>query len=312
MSTVLLISELHTRQRWFNMLRLYKRTSPMSIGIWAITPFVASSTLAAIGQAAEDIGYVEPGRLLGKVFGIPAAALGAVVMTYMGTELEETHIPLWASAYPLLAPLYAAAGISNAAAALQVQAEISAAEEVQKTMLNRITLISSTVETALAVLIGRRWKKAPEAGFFKGSAYNALYAFGYVEVGLFAPLISSLLKEGGHTGERSRFSLLGPTLKLAGGLLMQLTMIYAGKVSGNQLKDYFENAQPAAVETKRAAKLPAKGQPRVPVDRREPDMNAVAVRKMPRSFLTSALAVGAAVIAGAALGSRQNKHRGRS
>ena len=312
LSTGLLISELHTRQRWFNMLRLFKKTSPMSIGIWSITPFVALSTLAAIGQAAEDMGYEKPGRLMGKMFGIPAAALGTVVMTYMGTELEETNIPLWASAYPLLAPLYAAGGISNAAAALQLQAEMSAAPAVQKTMLNRIALISGTLETALAAFLGRRWTISPESGFFKGSAYSALYGFGFLEAGLIAPLITNLLNEGGGNREHSRFFLVGPGLKLAGGLLLQLIMIYAGNASGNQLKDYFESTQPAVTNGREKAKLPAEEKIRTAIKQDEPPVKAISSRAGSRSYFTSALAVGAAVIAGAILGARQNRPGGRS
>ncbi|RJQ82140.1 MAG: hypothetical protein C4519_08205 [Desulfobacteraceae bacterium] len=81
---------------------------------------MALSTLAALGQAAEDPGYPRAGRAAGRVFGLPAGVLGTVVMTYMGTEQEETNVPLWAGAYPYLASFYAATGFANAAAALQL------------------------------------------------------------------------------------------------------------------------------------------------------------------------------------------------
>ncbi len=54
-SPPLLILDLHTPQRWYNMLRIFRKTSAMSIGSWALTGFGLLSGVAALGQAAEDI-----------------------------------------------------------------------------------------------------------------------------------------------------------------------------------------------------------------------------------------------------------------
>jgi formate-dependent nitrite reductase membrane component NrfD len=35
----LLILDLHTPQRWYNMLRIFRKTSPMSIGTWVLISF---------------------------------------------------------------------------------------------------------------------------------------------------------------------------------------------------------------------------------------------------------------------------------
>jgi protein NrfD len=288
--TALLISELHTRQRWFNMLRLYKRTSPMSIGIWCIAPFVAGSTLAALGEAARARGHGKSAPLAAKVFGMPAAVLGTMVMTYLGTELEATNVPLWAVAHPWLAPFYAASGISGAAAALQIQAETSAAPLTQRSMLNRIALISGIVETTLAMRIAQRWHAAPAAGFFRGSVYNGLFCLGVIGMGSIVPLMINAVQEAG--GRRNvidpRLRLIGPALKLAGGLLRDLVMIYAGKQSTNQPRDYFQYAQ-------------------LPSPQRSQKSGPSAATAPIAHF---GLAVGAAVLAGAVLGWRLQK-RGR-
>src|SRR5437868_3475756 len=48
---VLLIADLHTPRRWYNMLRIFRPTSAMSIGAWALTVFGSLSGLVAVGQA---------------------------------------------------------------------------------------------------------------------------------------------------------------------------------------------------------------------------------------------------------------------
>ena len=49
-SPVLLIADLHKRERWYNMLRIYRSTSAMSVGAWALSLFGAFSGLTAAGQ----------------------------------------------------------------------------------------------------------------------------------------------------------------------------------------------------------------------------------------------------------------------
>ena len=252
--TVLLVSALHTKQRWFNMLRLFKKTSPMSIGIWAITPFGILSGLAAIAQFAESGGTRNTGRTMGRFFGIPAALLGTVVIAYMGTEQEETNMPLWASAWPLMAPLYAAAGISGGAAALTLAAELTDTPESMKWSLNRIALVSGTTELVLGTLIGNRWRRLPETRSFEGSGYAGWFRRGFLEGGVIAPLILSALDavEGKPTGR----SVLASLARLAGMLILQFVMIYGGRESGRRPRDYFEYTRPGRLEENRGEASP--------------------------------------------------------
>ena len=64
----LLVLDLHTPQRWYNMLRIFRRTSPMSIGSYVLTAFGAFSAAsltplktlfqvpAAIAEAPNNAG----------------------------------------------------------------------------------------------------------------------------------------------------------------------------------------------------------------------------------------------------------------
>lgn len=237
MSTVTLISSLHTRRRWYNMLRIFKRTSPMSIGIWAITPFTLLSGLTATGQLLADAGLHRSGRWMARGFGLPAAALGALVMTYMGTELEETNTPLWASAHPAMAPLYAAGGMSNASAALLLGTGPSGTPDAVERGLKRLALVSAAAEMTLGTFLNVGWSCRPETqGFFK-SSYGAW--FRVMESGWMASLVLRLL-DGADRSRRPHTAVVSSLVKLADGLLAQLVMIYAGRESGRHARDYFE------------------------------------------------------------------------
>lgn len=241
-STVALISSLHTRQRWHNMLRIFKRTSPMSIGIWAITPFTLLSGLTATGQFLADTGFERSGRWIGRSFGLPAAALGTLVMTYMGTELEETNIPLWASAHPAMAPLYAAGGMANAAAALLLWAAPNGDSDAMRRGLKKLAFVSASAEMILGTLLDAGWRREPEAQAFFESSYSAWFRM--IESGWAGSLALRVL-DGVDQGRRPRAALLSSLVKLAGGLLAQLVMVYAGRESGRQARDYFEYTRAA-------------------------------------------------------------------
>jgi len=75
LSPVFLITDLHTPKRFYNMLRIFRPTSPMSIGSWTLAGFGALSGVAALGQAIEDLtGGGGAGRWLARLAGLPGAA----------------------------------------------------------------------------------------------------------------------------------------------------------------------------------------------------------------------------------------------
>jgi protein NrfD len=247
-SPALLIAALHKKQRWYNMLRMFKRTSPMSIGIWAITPFSICSGFTAVGQLLEDLGYQKSGRRMSSAFSLPAALLGGIVTSYMGTELEETCMPVWASAHPYMAPLYAAAGASNAAAVLQIAATANNTSTETRRRLNYYAIAAETAELALCTMIEGRWRKLPENRFYRRSSFAPWFRYGVIGLGSLAPLAIKLLPAGGN-GQSSQRSMLAAAAKLAGGAILQTVMVYAGKESGQHAQEYFEHTRPETLAT---------------------------------------------------------------
>ena len=102
----LLIIDLHTPQRWYNMLRIFRKTSPMSIGTWVLMSFGSLSAVLAAAQFASDHGY-PPSRTKQraiKLLEFPAALAGMAMSTYTGALLSATSTPLWAAAPRRIAP----------------------------------------------------------------------------------------------------------------------------------------------------------------------------------------------------------------
>mgnify|MGYP006304127191 CR=1 FL=1 len=203
-SPLLLISSLHTKQRWFNMLRILKKTSPMSIGIWSMTPFSLLSGISAGLHFATEKGYLKKGNKTAKAFAVPAALLGGLVITYMGTELEETQMPVWAKSFPLMAPFYAASGMTNATEILLLSAHFTGASPAALESLKKLAVVAGTAELALGLTIRSQLKDEPQKEFSTQSTSGLLSDFVFFGKGmalpLFLRLLSSAKNENGNRG----------------------------------------------------------------------------------------------------------------
>ncbi|WP_300014458.1 NrfD/PsrC family molybdoenzyme membrane anchor subunit [Pseudonocardia sp.] len=84
-----LIHDLGRPQRFLNMLRVVKPTSPLSVGSWILSPFGTLSGLAA----ASELTGVAPG--LGRAAGFGAGVVGPAMTTYTAVLLADTAVPAW-------------------------------------------------------------------------------------------------------------------------------------------------------------------------------------------------------------------------
>ena len=88
----LLIYDLGRPERFVNMLRVLKPTSPMSVGTWTLAAASAAQVTAAAARS--------PGRSRGsgRAAQLVAAALGPVMATYTGVLVSDTAVPAWVEA----------------------------------------------------------------------------------------------------------------------------------------------------------------------------------------------------------------------
>ncbi|MBV8897959.1 MAG: polysulfide reductase NrfD [Acidobacteriaceae bacterium] len=112
-STGLLIQDLGRPERFLNMLRVFKVTSPMSMGSWILSAFSAAAGASAVLPYGPRMF-----RPLAGVFGVVAGLFGLPLATYTGVLLVQTAVPLWKS--PLWSVLALCSGTAAASSFLDL------------------------------------------------------------------------------------------------------------------------------------------------------------------------------------------------
>ena len=111
-SPVFLIADLGKPGRFYNMLRVAKPTSPMSMGTWLISVFGPLTGAATV----SDVTGVLP--RLGGLCEALAALLGPGVSTYTAVLTADTAIPAWHEAWRELPVVFAGGSAASAGAAV--------------------------------------------------------------------------------------------------------------------------------------------------------------------------------------------------
>jgi hypothetical protein len=103
-SVVALIHDLGRPARFLNMLRVFKVTSPMSVGSWLLGGFVPAAGVAALCALT--------GRLprLGAAATAGSAILGPAVAAYTAALISDTAVPAWHDGYPEMPFLFTGSG----------------------------------------------------------------------------------------------------------------------------------------------------------------------------------------------------------
>src|SRR5690242_11319832 len=119
-SPLLLVKDLGRPERFLNMLRVFKPTSPMSVGSWL---------LAATGTAQSAATTCELLDVLPRVGGgaqACAGLLGPALATYTGALLSDTAVPAWHEARRELPAVFAASSCASAGAAATLVGDVRA------------------------------------------------------------------------------------------------------------------------------------------------------------------------------------------
>jgi hypothetical protein len=107
----LLVSDLGRPERFPYMLRMFKVTSPLSVGSWIL----AAMGPAAAGAAVADRLGIFP--RLGRAAEAVAGLLGPALATYTGTLVADTAVPVWHEAGRELPFVFAGSAAASAGAA---------------------------------------------------------------------------------------------------------------------------------------------------------------------------------------------------
>jgi hypothetical protein len=144
-SPVLLSSDLGKPMRFLNMLRMFKPTSPMSVGSWILT-----ASGASIGIAAANAWSGLFPRMA-KVARPAAALSGLPLSTYTAPLLANTAIPVWHEAASLLPFVFASgAGLSAGAVGVLTTPPSHASPA------RRVALAAAALELVLKEIMEKR------------------------------------------------------------------------------------------------------------------------------------------------------------
>lgn len=226
----LLIADLHTPARFANMLRIFRRTSPMSIGSWVLTGFGGFAVATAGADALGRHG-------LARVVQIPAALLGAGMSVYTAALLAATSTPLWAAAPRLLAVRFGSSAMASAAA-LMALAERADGDPGTAARLDGIAAAGTAVDLAASLAAGRVYREKGVDAPLRETPWGAAHRLGAEGAGAVVPL--ACYAAGRLGGRRSAGLAIAAAVGiLAGGAIMRFAVLYAGNASARRAPDYF-------------------------------------------------------------------------
>jgi hypothetical protein len=145
MSPLFLISDLGQPMRFLNMLRMFKVTSPMSVGSWILTASGASTTVAA--ASAWTGWFPRAGRLARPA----AALLGLPLSTYTAALVANTAVPVWHEARRTIPFVFGSGAALSAGAAAVIATPPEHAAPAR-----RLALASAALELGAKELMERR------------------------------------------------------------------------------------------------------------------------------------------------------------
>ena len=238
-SSVLLIVDLGRPDRFLNMLRVFRPTSPMSVGAWIL----------AFSGAANTVGFLLGSRrgLPGTVGRLGVAAgggLGALLASYTGVLLANTAVPLWQATRRELPILFVGSGMASAGALLELFPDSGASRKVT----HWYGSIGKAVALAAMVAMERVAPRAPRVTEpLRRGPTGMLWRGGLVLTA--AGLVLSGLGNKSRARER-----LASVVTLAGALLTRFGIFEAGKRSARDPRATFEGqrAGMGAAELSRA------------------------------------------------------------
>jgi Polysulphide reductase, NrfD len=247
LGAVFLVKDLGRPERFLYMLRVFKPTSPMSVGTWILTAYGPAIGAAAFSEVQPAwLRRTIPGRLLdalARPAGLSAAALAPAVASYTAVLLSQTSVPAWNEAHEELPFIFTASAAASAGGLGMLLAPVAEAGPAR-----RLALYGAGVELLASRRLESRMGIISEV-FHTGEAARqlrwatGLTAAGAVGAALFAPR------------HRAAAALAGAAL-LAGGFFERLGLLNAGRQSTRDPR-YVVEPQKARVAARRDQREPS-------------------------------------------------------
>lgn len=166
----LLILDLGRPERFLNMLRVFRPTSPMNLGTWIMTAFGGALSISVFSTVT---GAARP---FGRLGGFAATLLGPALSTYTGVLLSNTSTPAWHQARRFIPFLFAAGAASSGGAAACLLTPAADAGPARRAAIG-----AAIAEVAIAISMernlgegGRVYAEGRAGDYWRASAALAL------------------------------------------------------------------------------------------------------------------------------------------
>jgi hypothetical protein len=218
------------------MLRILRRTSPMSIGTYTFGTFGVSSLVTAVREWRSK----RPGAKTAAQ--IPAAIAGIGVMTYTAPLLSSTSNPVWARDPELRAARFGSSAVTLAASVLSLL-EYGAQRRHSARALANLALVSSSVNALVSLATQAQSKRSCDPLQSREvQLYRAAEMLSTV-----VPVCCYVLARLAPASART-LSIVGSLCAIAGIALSKWSDVEAGKRSAEDPELYLRFAQPHATK----------------------------------------------------------------
>jgi hypothetical protein len=145
LSLVALVHDLGRPGRFINMLRVFKPTSPMSVGSWVLSGYAPLAGIAAASQVTGRAPRIGAAATAG------AALIGPAVASYTAVLVADTAVPAWHDAFRELPFVFA-----GSAAAAAGGMGLLAAPVAQSGPAQRLALLGAITELGVGARMEKR------------------------------------------------------------------------------------------------------------------------------------------------------------
>lgn len=223
----LLIYDLGRPARFLNMLRVFRPTSPMSIGSWLLSASGVTSALTVLFDGRARGGVL--GRI-GAVASYASGLFGLPLAGYTAVLLTNTAVPVWQGGRRMLPPLFLTSSAASAGALLG----LFGIGRRGRAVARRFALLGGAAELALGFAFELEVGRSPHvARPLRDGVSGALWSLSRALIG--ASLLASLAARR----DRRRIHALAGILGLSGALVLRAAVFLAGKASARDPRATF-------------------------------------------------------------------------
>ena len=212
-SAAALVADLGRPERFLHMLRVFKPSSPMSVGSWLLAAYGPATGVAALSAVTGRL------RRLGGAATAGAAVLGPAVASYTAALLADTAVPAWHDAHRELPFVFVgSAGVASGGLGLAVASLDDAGPARRLATLGWVTeVVSSELMQRRLGMVGEPYRQGAGSRFVK--AGKVLAAAGVA---------------GAFLGERTRFrNIASGAALLAASACTRFGIFHAGLASAD-------------------------------------------------------------------------------